>query len=122
MHGTRGDDRWQPLAIDEQHVDGRVELAVAGEIDMSSVDALRDALTRVTQRHPGAIWLDLSDVGFMDSTGLTALVLAHRTLDDPDRRLTLICPDGPVRRVLELAGLDRIIRVYPDHAEAEAAA
>jgi anti-anti-sigma factor len=119
MHPAQ-DDRWQPLTIDEQSADGLVVLAVTGEVDLASVGELRDALERARSR-AAAVWLDLSEVEFMDSTGLTTLVLAHRGFEDPDRQFAVICPDGPVRRLLALAGLDRFVRVHDDEAQARAA-
>jgi anti-sigma B factor antagonist len=121
MHPAQ-DDRWQPLTIDERRVDGHFVLEVAGEVDLSSVGELRDALARAAETQAARVVLDLSGVGFMDSTGLTALVLAHRALDVPERRFAVICPEGPVRRLLELAGLDRIVSVHADRAQADGAA
>jgi anti-sigma B factor antagonist len=121
MRPDQDGDRWQPLTIDERSAGGRVVITVSGEVDLASVGELRDALARAVKSRPAAVWLDLSEVEFMDSTGLTTLVLAHRNFDDPDRRFAVICPDGPVRRLLTLAGLDRFVRVHDDEAQARAA-
>lgn len=103
------------LSIGEAKLDHGIVLELEGEIDVATVNALTDAL-----EHPddGDVWVDLSGVGFMDSTGLTALVLAHRRLDDPVRRLAVICPAGAVRRVLEIAGIDRVMPVHASRDDA----
>src|SRR5215813_4881830 len=118
-------DGWEPhdgsLSIEELKVGLRVVIAVSGEIDLASVDELKAALARAADGKPRDVWIDLTRVGFMDSTGLTTLVIAHREFDEPTRRVAVICPEGPVRRLLELAGLDRVLPVYPSRSAAQAA-
>ena len=92
------------LEIRQDHSNGRVLIAVSGEIDLATVGGLRDALDRAAGT---AVWIDLTDVEFMDSTGLTALVAAHQAID-----LTVICPGGgPVHRAIEVSGLDEVLRI-----------
>jgi anti-anti-sigma factor len=88
---------------------GRAVIAVKGEIDMATVDGLSDALAAATRDGADEVWIDLTDVDFLDSTGLSALVSGHRALDG---RLAVICPDGAARRALDVSGLDEVIRVY----------
>jgi anti-sigma B factor antagonist len=111
------DGDW-PLSIELFQIGRRIVLAVAGEVDVASVDELKAAVEEAEGAQPLELWIDLSRVSFMDSTGLTTLLLAHRRLDD---RLSLICPDGTVRRLLELAGVDRVMAVYDSRAAAQAA-
>jgi anti-sigma B factor antagonist len=87
----------------------RAVLAARGEIDLATVDYLRDAIERATETSAGEVWVDLSDVQFMDSTGLSALVVGHRALPG---RFVVICPDGPPRRALEISGLHEVLRMY----------
>jgi anti-sigma B factor antagonist len=112
----------EPLSIDELKGDRRIVLTVAGEVDLASVHELKAALSHAEDCQPRDVWIDLSEVEFMDSTGLAALVLAHRHLDDPVRRLAVICPEGPVRRVLAIAGIDRVMPVHPSRGDALALA
>jgi anti-sigma B factor antagonist len=109
---------YQPLLIEELTLDRYVVLAVAGEVDLASVNELQEALDRAARAQPKEVWIDLTEVEFIDSTGLTALVVAHRLLDVPIRRISLICPAGPVRRVLEVAGIDRVIPVHANREDA----
>jgi anti-anti-sigma factor len=53
----------------------------------------------------GEVVLDLRGVVFMDSAGLHVLLGAHRRLTRASRSLAVLCDGGPVRRVIELAGL-----------------
>jgi anti-sigma B factor antagonist len=118
--GPFGMDEAPPeLELTQARVGHRLVLAAAGEIDLASAPLLRAALADAVASGCAEIWLDLSTVGFMDSTGITAIVDARSTLDG--RHFALICPDGPVRRVLEIAGVDRAIPVHASRAHAHAA-
>jgi anti-sigma B factor antagonist len=107
------------LQVEEVRVGHRLVLALAGEVDLASVGALHHAVERVRTCGAAEVWLDLTSVGFIDSTGLSALVAARRALI-PDRELVLICPTGPALHVIEVAGLDRIFKIRPDRASAHA--
>jgi anti-sigma B factor antagonist len=118
--GSGPDPAWlhpyAALEIDERRVGHRLVLCAAGEVDIATVDALRTALARGAQAGVAEVWLDLTDVAFMDSTGLTAVLQAHR---DGVPRLALICPDGPVRRLLEIAGFDRLVPIHASRSAAQ---
>jgi anti-sigma B factor antagonist len=96
--------------VSEAREGDRIVLAVSGEIDMATADQLRDALLRAAESRID-VWVDLSEVEFMDSTGLNALVIAHRAMGDDGRRLYVICPDGPAHRALEVSGLHEVLHV-----------
>jgi anti-sigma B factor antagonist len=104
------------LTLFESRVGHRVVLAAAGEIDIASAPDLRAALAAAVESGAAEVWLDLSDVEFMDSTGITAIIDARTEL--AGRRFALICPEGPVRRVLEIAGVERAIAVHQSRADA----
>jgi anti-anti-sigma factor len=69
----------------------------------------------------GAFVLDLSELSFMDSTGVNALLRARSLLGRERRDLVVICPPGPVRRVLELIGVVDLLAPFASRAEAAAA-
>jgi anti-anti-sigma factor len=84
---------------------GTVRLVLGGELDLAVAGMLGDRLT--TLRNEGfAVRVDLSELEFIDSSGLRALIIAlsEAASDgwrlDIDRRVT-----APVRRVVEIAGL-----------------
>jgi stage II sporulation protein AA (anti-sigma F factor antagonist) len=86
-------------------------LVVAGELDVASGPALEHEVARVLDGQGGDFRLDLSALTFMDSTGARALVRVHRRIESIGRRLVLVSPTPPVRRVIELLGLDELIDV-----------
>jgi anti-sigma B factor antagonist len=80
-------------------------LALKGELDVSSSAALEDELRRVTGA--SVIVLDLTELEFIDSTGLGVLVKTHQRMRDDGDKLAVIEGAGQVRRLLELTGLDQ---------------
>jgi anti-anti-sigma factor len=94
------------FGIDESRDGERVVVAVRGEVDMATAPRLRAALERAAAE-ASEVRVDLREVQFMDSTGLSALVAAHQALD----RLVIVCPPGPGRRALEVSGLLKLLEV-----------
>jgi anti-sigma B factor antagonist len=95
--------------------------AVHGDVDLAAVPDLEEALEAAIRDSVGAFVVDLTDVSFIDSTGLQVLLRARALLGREDRALVLVCPHGPVRRVFELAGVSDVFVLYPtaDAAMAE---
>src|ERR1700710_1344493 len=101
------DDRLAEIEIEKIRVGHRVVLAVSGELDLATAPTLQGALDDAVDSGAAEIWIDLSDVRFMDSTALRVLLAIRRRLRLSSTPLAVICPDGPVRRVFEIAGLER---------------
>jgi anti-sigma B factor antagonist len=110
-----------PLAVEQTSLDGVDFLMVEGEIDVATaprlIAALNDAVTQAVR----SVVIDLSSVGFMDSTGLALLINAHRRLTRQRKGFAVVCPAGPLWRVFELTDMLDTLRVCPDRASATAA-
>jgi anti-sigma B factor antagonist len=117
---TNGRGEPPMLGVLESRAGPRVLLTVSGEVDLASCSGLRAALEAAADSDAPEIWLDLTHVEFMDSTGLTLLIEAQRDL--AGRSFAVICPDGPVRRVLAISGIDRAIAIHPSRSAAHSAA
>jgi anti-sigma B factor antagonist len=85
--------------------DGWVVIVAEGEIDIASAPLLDDAVEDAVNGGADHIAVDLQPTSFMDSTGLRSLISAHRRLSDTGR-LVVIPGSGPVRRLLEVAGVE----------------
>jgi anti-sigma B factor antagonist len=111
------------IAVVTHHAVGRRSvLAVEGEVDLASVPLLADAVDAALEGGAAELWIDLTDTLFMDSSGLHALLDTRRRAAELNRRLAIVCPDGPVRRLFELAGVLDQLPVYDDRAAAHRAA
>lgn len=87
-------------------------LRAFGEIDVSTAGDLRDALLQVfASSWPKHLVVDLTDVTFLDSTGIGVLAGAHRRVTREGGWFTVVVSTSAVRKTLQLAGLLRIWRV-----------
>jgi anti-sigma B factor antagonist len=92
------------LDISETRIGGARGLALKGDLDGTSATRFTEMVEFAVWGTAGAFVLDLTDVEFLDSTGLHALLRARALLAREDRPLALLCPPGVARRVLDLAG------------------
>ena len=88
---------------------GQAVVAVTGELDMSTAPELSRSLTDVLDQHPRRLTLELGGLDFIDSTGLTLLVRTSKRLKEHEGSLHLAHPTPPVRKVLEIVGLDGLL-------------
>jgi anti-sigma B factor antagonist len=109
------------LEFSQLQVGHRTVLAVSGEIDIATAPALLEAVDAVLASGALDVWLDLSAVTFMDSTGVRALLDTRAALSSTGRTFAVICPPGPVRRVLQIAGVEGDLPLFVDRASAHAA-
>jgi anti-anti-sigma factor len=96
------------LAI-RQIVPTRAEaiLALSGELDMSTIDALTGHVNAQLERPVECLTLDLRDLAFMDSTGLRLLIELNDRAQGEGWRLRLIGPrHEAAARVLQITGAD----------------
>lgn len=81
-------------------------LRVGGEIDLTSAPRLDDEIQSLIEQSVTNLTLDLSSVAFMDSTGLRVLLKASKLIEGNGGKVVLRDPSEPVRRLLEVSGLD----------------
>ena len=103
---------WQ-FRIGIVRADGGVTVELGGEVDLTCVSELRERLDRAIDISLGDVTIELSDVSFLASAGLTVLVAAHHRLAATEQRLTVVNPSRPVFRVFELSGLLEVLDVRP---------
>lgn len=96
-------------------------VAINGEVDVAGVPALERALEAVIETTAGGFVVDVSGVEFMDSSGLLAMLNARGLLAREARALAVVCPAGPVRQLLEVAGVSDLLVVCDSREDAEAA-
>lgn len=107
---------------EEQPFPGTVLFVVHGDLDLHSADELGDRLVSAVERRPSSLVVDLSDVGFVDSQGLGALLRGTRRLGAGEGRFRLVVPAPEIRRVFEITALDRVFPLDTTREEALAGA
>jgi anti-sigma B factor antagonist len=89
-------------------------VTMPAEIDLINAGSLADQLSDVASQSPDAVTVDLTGTTFCDSAGIRALTRAHERAAASGAELRLAIGDSPVRRILQLTGLDQILPVYHD--------
>jgi anti-anti-sigma factor len=106
------------LEIDRTPLHGAPCVALAGELDLAGAQELEQALDDAVRESDGVLLVDVCDLDFVDSSGITVLLRARALLGRDDRALALICPPGDVRRVFELAGISELFAFYATRGDA----
>jgi anti-anti-sigma factor len=84
-------------------------VAAEGEIDLSTVDELRSAVTSAADGGVDKLRLDLTEVEFIDSAGLGGLLELRSTLRSRSVTLQISAGEGPVRQAMEITGLSELL-------------
>jgi anti-sigma B factor antagonist len=86
-----------------------LQLWLVGDFDQSQRDSVIQALDEGDT--PSEIVIEMSQVGFMGSAGLSALIHACRQLQPSGARVVLLDPAGPVVRLLDTCGLTHLFAI-----------
>ena len=108
MHGER-------LRVDSRVIEGVSLLHPYGELDLYTVSEFERAITDAFVSSAKTMVVDLSDIAYLDSSGLSALIVAYKKLAAQGRNLYIVAPTDPpaVRRVLEITRVNTFLRVRP---------
>jgi anti-sigma B factor antagonist len=98
--------------------DESVVITVRGDLDIDSNTVLTTTLDQVLDRPQPMVIVDLSGVGFCDSTGLSALVIGNNRARAGGGWLRLASPSDFLGRLLDTVGLTPRIAVYATVADA----
>ena len=104
------------LILSTDSSDGLTVVHVGGDFDLSTVPAFEAELEPSLSTK--LLVVDLAECTFIDSSALRSLVRAQRRVSETGGRLGLVAPSQPVRRVLEVAALDRVVPVWETVDEA----
>lgn len=100
------------LSISTEHPEeGVVVITVRGELEFGTAAPLRTTLLDVSHGDVATVVVDLADIEFVDSTGLSLLVQAKQRFETQDCRFLLRNPTPRVVRVLEIAGLAGVFAI-----------
>ncbi len=101
------------FGVDADGEDGDVVVRLGGELDMATTPALSRALDTVMDARPHALALDLSELTFVDSTGLRVLITSSRRAAGQGCSYVLRSPQRAVLKALRLTGMDRLMAIEP---------
>lgn len=101
----------------EKPESGTVVLRVGGEIDLVTAPQLEESVTRALAQRPKVLVVDLTDVGFLASAGMSVLVAAHNQAGE-NTDMRLVASGSATFRPMELTGLSQALQIYPTLREA----
>lgn len=90
-----------------------------GSVDVTSSEALRQAIIDAMNQANGILLVDCQDVTFMDSSGLSALVMALKLAKESSVRFALCSVGEQAAMLFSLTGMDQVFEMFEDQAAFE---
>ncbi len=94
-----------------------VTARVVGELDLVTAPALEQRLAQLHEEGARALTLDLAELSFIDSSGLSALVSTLKLYRSHGGDIVLRSPTRATAKVLEISGLNQVFRIEHDGSE-----
>src|SRR4029450_3098807 len=96
-------------------------LPLKGEIDLHVSPVVTASLIAMIEKQPERVVIDLSDVTYIDSAGLAALIQAMQKVEAYGGKFLLAGLQETVRSIFEISRLDQVFQIFPDTDTALAA-
>lgn len=106
------------LEVSRSSADGYPVVTVHGEVDVSSAAGVQRDLAELISAGTSSIVVDLTDVAFLDSTGLGALVASRASAEGAGGTMPLVCTSERILKLFTITGLDGVFKIYPSVAAA----
>ncbi len=107
------------FALTAAYLGGNVHvLTVTGDLDVATAPALSSELARAWHEGATEVVVDLLRVAFVDSVGLGLLVEASKRTSASGGVFRVVCVDRRIARIIEITGLDRVLRLHSTLREA----
>jgi anti-anti-sigma factor len=103
--------------LEVRNADHATVIVLSGELDLASAPELEQQLKQAESSEVELLILDLRPLEFIDSTGLSILIKAHRWAQGAGRRFAVVKGSSQVQRLLELAGIEQRIMLIDSPAD-----
>ena len=108
-----------PLTLNTRTVRGVMVVEIGGRLIVGdAVAKFGDALTPIVEGENKKVILDLSNLGYLDSTGIESLIGVYQTLRNRSGGFRVLKPSSKVRELLELTKLSDVFGVVDDESDA----
>ena len=98
--------------LHESWSDWLVVLSVNGEIDILTAPQLSRAICEALEKSATALVIDLTEVTFLASVGMSVLVAAQEAADAMAVRFAVVAEGVTTRRPIRLLGIDAVLALY----------
>ena len=120
IQGLRGAalTRDKEMNLEPRSLNGFTIIDIAGRINrLKDSIALRSFVKDILDKGAIRIGINLKDVSYLDSGALNVLIYCHNTLSKTGGQLVLIAPNHYVSDVLNVVGLDKIVKIFSSEEE-----
>jgi anti-sigma B factor antagonist len=90
----------------------RYVITVSGEVDLATSPNLDSEIIAAIESGTNSVVIDLTDVSFMDSSGLGVIVRGLKRCREADKELDLVITNERVLKVFGITGLDQVIPIH----------
>lgn len=97
------------MEIAGENEDGVLKVLLKGRMDVEGVATINDEFSRMMDADGLAVVVDMSEVPYMSSIGIRALLINAKTVSRRGGKYVLLSPQADVRNVLQVSGIDQII-------------
>jgi anti-sigma B factor antagonist len=94
-----------PFSVESEPRGAAVRLRLTGDLDLATAEDAERAILDAEEARPPVLILDLSELDFMDSTGLRVILSASTRAQEQERRVVLVKGPSVVQRVFEITRL-----------------
>ncbi|MEG0777979.1 MAG: STAS domain-containing protein [Oscillospiraceae bacterium] len=100
------------MKIYSNYSDGKLQLAFSGELDHHGAKtAMKTIYSLIDEFLPHDCVMDLSELSFMDSSGIAVILRVHKRMNDMCGKAWVENPLGQPLRVLDSSGIDRVLKI-----------
>jgi anti-sigma B factor antagonist len=99
------------FALEVRQGEADAVVRLIGELDMASAPALGTELAGLAARGVRTVIVDLDQLDFIDSSGLSVLIAGLKRLREGGGTLTIRSPSARAKRVFEIAGLSQLFAI-----------
>ena len=93
---------------------GREGVRVTGEVDIYTATQFKEPIEKLIEANTKDIFLDLTDLSYIDSTGIGILIELRKGSMSRDLNMTRINPQKNVVKLLQLTGVDQIFSIVEE--------
>ena len=93
-------------------------LVLKGEIDREGARTFQDRVTQILDSGEQHLLIDFSDVSYINSPGLSVLILVAKRMEKSGGKFVLTGVNDPIQKVLRISGLTSLFAIIPTRSEA----
>ena len=104
--------------FDSEFVGCYLKIKLRGEIDHHTASTIRNAMdSEIYKKRPRGLILDMSSVGFMDSSGLGLIMGRYAVMKELGGEVVIQNPSPAIEKIMLLAGMERVVKIEKEKSE-----